>query len=189
MSSKLLNPFTAEGAPWDALVFGGVRFEGGVEVTGTPWKKKHDHRRARGRNGARSVATGWDLGEWTIKLTAWEDDDIAQLGELIAAVTQRGEGQDSNALAIEHPAITVAGVGQVLLEEADAPELDGTKVTWTAKVKEYRPPAPRVVTATPAPAAQQQGERDGWVGVEADGFGAAYTPLRPRAPTPPSSDP
>lgn len=188
MSSKLLNPFGENGAPWDSIVLGGVRFDGVVEVTGTPWKKKHDHRRARGRNGARSVATGWDLGEWTIKLTAWEDRDIAQLGELIDAVTRRGEGQDATALAIEHPAIAVAGVNQVLLEEADAPEIDGTKITWSAKVKEFRPPAPRVVTATPGPAAQQ-GERDGWAGVEADGFGAVEVPLRPRPPTPPSSDP
>lgn len=183
MPSKLINPFTEEGAAWDAIVFGGVRFEGGVEVTGTPWKKKHDHRRARGRNGARSIATGWDLGEWSITLTAWEDEDIAVLGELIYAVTRRDAGQDSNALPIEHPAIAVAGVAQVLLEEAEAPEVERTKVTWRCKVKEYRPPVPRDVTRAPAPA-EQTGEvsRFGREVLEAQS-------IRGRLPAPPSSDP
>jgi hypothetical protein len=182
--SKLLNPFTEDGAAWDAIVFGGVRFEGVVSVTGTPWKKKHDHRRARGRNGARSVATGWDLGEWSVTLTAIDDEDIDALGELIDAVTQRGEGQDANALVLEHPALAVAGVSQVLLEEAEAPEVEGTKVTWKCKVKEYRPPTPRPVTATPAAAEQgiDQPPRFGVTEFEAQS-------VRRTTPTPPSSDP
>lgn len=181
MPSKLLNPFGEDGAAWDYIVLGGVRFDGVVGVTGTPWKKKHHHRRARGRNGARSVAAGWDLGEWTITLTAFEDDQIAALGELIDACTLQGADQDATALAVEHPAFAVAGVTQVLLEEADAPEVDnGGKVTWKAKVKEYRPPPPRVVTA--APRAQQTVERFGTEAFEAQS-------LAGRLPPRPSSDP
>jgi hypothetical protein len=182
MPSKLLNPFGEDGGAWDSLVFGGVRFEGIVTITGTPWKKKHDHRRARGRNGARSVATGWDLGEWSLSLVAIEDKDIDALGELIDAVTRRDAQQDAAALAIEHPAIAVAGVTQVLLEEADTPEVDPKgKVTWTCKVREYRPPAARDVTRTPAPA-DQATERYGTEVLEASSY-------RNRLPTPPSSDP
>lgn len=181
MPSKLINPFLPEGEAWDRIVLAGVRFKGVVEVTGTPWKKKHHHRHARGRNGARSVAAGWDLGEWTLTLTAIEDEDIATLGELIYACTLAGADQDATALPIEHPALSIAGVTHVLLEEADAPEVDPKgKVTWKAKVKEHRPPAPRDVTATPR--AQQAVEQWGTAELEAQ-------PVRTRRPAPPSSDP
>ena len=181
MASKLLNPFGEDGAAWDVIVLAGVRFKGLVKVTGTPWKKKHHHRRARGRNGARTTAAGWDLGEWTISLTAIEDDDIAALGEVIAACTLQGADQDAAALPVEHPAFAVAGVTQVLLEEADVPEVDPHgEVTWEAKVVEHRPPPPREVTATPR--AQQTAERFGTEVIEAQSIAG-------RLPPRPSSDP
>lgn len=184
MPSKFINPFTEDGGAWDALVLAGVRFEGVVKVTGTPWKKRTDHRRARGRNGARAVGAGWDLGEWTIELTAWEDAHIDVLGELIDAVTRRDATQDAAALPIEHPAFAVAGVSQVLFEEGEAPEVTATKVVWTFRVKEYRPPEPRDVTRAPAPA-EQQPETGGRFVEQFD----AQPSLAARRPTPPSSDP
>lgn len=184
--SKLINPWGDDGAAWDRIVFAGVLFTGRVKVTGRPWKKKHDHRRARGRNGRRSVATGWDLGEWTVELAAIDDEHVEQLGRLIEATTARGADQDSNALPIEHPALAVAGCNQVLLEEGEAPEISdaGGLLTWTAKVKEYRPPEARDVTHAPA-TAEQEAERAQRYGTEM----LEATPMRPRAPTPPSADP
>lgn len=189
MPSKLINPWGTNGDAWDFIIFGGVRFEGLVDVTGTPWKKKNDHRKARGRNGARSVATGWDLGKWTLTLTAIEDEDIEVLGRLIEAVTQRGEGQDTNALPIEHPALLVAGVTQVTFEEGEAPEPDRVgKLTWKCKVTEYRPPTPRDVTRAPAPAPQAAEDAPLIDRGELSPLGRQEY-LATRAPTPPSADP
>ena len=154
---KLVNPWGEQGFEWDRIVFGGVAFEGKVEVTGKPWKKKHDHRHARGHNGARTVATGWDLGEWNITLSAVTDEQIEQLSNLIAAVTdQSPTTQDTNALSIAYPTIAIAGVSQVTLDEGAAPEATdaGGLVVWSCKVKAYRPPVVRPVVRVPAPAPQ-----------------------------------
>lgn len=184
--AKLLSPWGEGGDAWDRIRIAGVLFEGKVEVEGTPWKKKHDTRRRRGHNGARRVATGWDLGEWTITLFAFDDATDAQLAELVDAVTGGAPAtQDSSCLAIEHPAIAVNGVTQVTLEEADTPTPSGpgALLVWKIKVKEYRAPEP-ITPRVAAPAAQTADAPDAGrsrFGVEEE--------FVPRRPAPPTADP
>lgn len=184
----LTNPWGEFGDAWERLRWNGVLFTGKIEIEGTPWKKKTQRRRPRGRNGARSVAAGWDLGEWRITLSAATDDEIEQLGQLIAAVTSRSPSQDATAQSIEHPTFWVAGVTQVTFDEGDvpAPTDAGGLLVWTAKVTEYRPPEPHDVTRSPAPARQSA---DG-NGAGADGppdanlgYGGDAVPQPPPAPT------
>ena len=189
---KLVNPWGEQGFEWDRIVFGGVEFTGKVEVTGKPWKKKSDHRHARGRNGGRTVAAGWDLGEWSITLSAVTDAQIDQLSALIAAVTDRSPTtQDVNALSIAHPAIAIAGVSQVTLDDAAAPEVTdpGGLVVWVCKVKAYTPPVPKPVVRAPRPAPQSTGHSvyATAAGPELAGHSVYVNPAGPPlAPTPPA---
>lgn len=185
MGARLIFPWGEGGDAWDRLKFAGVLFTGTVEVSGTPWKKKHSRRSPRGRNGGRTVAHGWDLGAWTITLTSTNDEEDAQLAALIEAVTTSApSSQDARALPIEHPALAVKGVSQVLFEEGDVPEPDpGGTMTWTFKVTEYRPPLPRDVTRSPAPARQGPDQGSGGDAPDGNGYGADYVPQPPPAPT------
>jgi hypothetical protein len=196
--SKLVSPWrdAESGAAWDRIRIGGVLFEGKVDVDGTPWKKKRDKRHSRGHNGARSVGAGYDLGEWTITLMAFDDATDAQLGELVDVVTGGSPAtQDLHALSIDHPALAVAGVSQVTFEEGDVPEPDPTgKLVWTFKVKEHRPPPPQPVVRTPAPAPQRPEPRPSFTyqgGVYVPHVvqwepGDPYVPVTPATP---SADP
>lgn len=196
MVARLINPWLDGGDAWDRITLEGITFKGKVEISGTPWKKKSDHRRARGRNGARSVQTGWDLGEWSLTLTAFDDEHVEQLGAIILAVTGRAPAtQDLHALAIDHPALAVAEVSQVTFEEGDVPEPDPSgKMVWTFKVKEHRPPPPQPVVRTPAPAPQRPEPRPSFTyqgGVYVPHVvewnpGDAYVPVTPATP---SADP
>ncbi len=183
--SKLVSPWrdAESGAAWDRIRIGGVLFEGKVDVDGTPWKKKRDKRHSRGHNGARSVGAGYDLGEWTITLMAFDDATDAQLGELVDVVTGGSPAtQDLHALSIDHPALAVAGVSQVTFKEGDAPSPSGPggMLVWKIKVEEYKAPIP-TTPRVPAPAAQAPETRSRF-GVEAETF-------VPRAPAPPTADP
>lgn len=163
--AELVNPWGDSGDAWDRITLAGVTFHGKVEVSGTPWKKKTDHRRGRGRNGGRTVAAGWDLGEWSVTLTAWEevgddgvvdDSRVLELRAIIRALTDAPPAtQDTHAVTVSHPAFAVAGVNQVTFQEGDVPEPDPVgKIAWKFKVKEFKPPPPRPVVRTPAPAPQ-----------------------------------
>lgn len=196
MVARLINPWLDGGDAWDRITIEGIAFKGKVEISGTPWKKKSDHRRARGRNGGRSVQTGWDLGEWSLTLTAFDDEHVEQLGAIILAVTGRAPAtQDLHALSIDHPALAVAGVSQVTFEEGDVPEPDPTgKLVWTFKVKAHRPPSPQPVVRTPAPAPQRPEPRPSFTyqgGVYVPHVvqwepGDPYVPVTPATP---SADP
>ena len=173
MVARLINPWLDGGDAWDRITIEGITFKGKVEISGTPWKKKSDHRRARGRNGGRSVQTGWDLGEWSLTLTAFDDEHVEQLGAIILAVTGRAPAtQDLHALSIDHPALAV----------------------WTFKVKEHRPPPPQPVVRTPAPAPQRPEPRPSFTyqgGVYVPHVvqwepGDPYVPVTPATP---SADP
>lgn len=198
--TKLVSHLGPDADAWDRITVAGITFKGDVSVKGTPWKKKNDHRSARGRNGGRTVATGWDLGEWTIDLLAYDDETVAQLEAIIEAVTGRAPAtQDATALPIDHPALAVAGVNQVTFDEGDAPNVTdaGGFMAWSFKVKEYRPPAPRDVTRAPAAAPQQAQRRDGPsvystpAGPEPPPVMRAIPPpsLRPTPPAAPTADP
>lgn len=161
--ADLVNPWDGE---WDRLKIAGIEFRGRIEVSGTPWKKKTSHRRGRGRNGGRTVAAGWDLGEWKLSLGAWEevlddgtvdDSRVTALGAIIEALTSSDPTtQDATAHSVVHPAFALAGVTQVTVESADVPEITpGGMMTWSVSLKTYQPPPPRPVVRTPAPAPQR----------------------------------
>lgn len=162
--SKVIPPYSSPEATaaWDRITLAGVVFTGHIDIEGTPWKKKRDRRSGRGRNGARNVGTGWDLGEWTITLSAFDDETDAQLAALVDAVTGGSAAtQDRTAIPVDHPSIAASGVTQVTLKEADTPTLSGSGAlfVWKLKVEEHRPPSP--VTPRAPQSAPQSAEGPG----------------------------
>jgi len=191
--SKLISPWSSPeaGEAWDRITIGGVLFTGKVDVDGTPWKKKRDKRHSRGHNGARSVGAGWDLGEWTITLMAFDDTTDAQLANVIDVVVgDSPTAQDAQALTIDHPALAVKGVNQVVFKEGDAPTPNGPGglLVWKIKVEEFRLPDPRPVTRTPAPA-PQKAHRPTSVYKTQAGPPSPGPEMRPVPPPAPSADP
>lgn len=192
----LPNPWTEPG-DYDRLAIAGVVFTGKVDLdAGTLLKKKSDHRRARGRNGGRTVNTGWDLVEFSVTLTAFDEDTLAQLQDVLRRVGRGAVAtQDTAALAVAHPYLTAVGITQATLDEAGfVPVSAGGTMGLRLKLKEFRPP-----TQTPgarAPTAAPQSRTVSSVSSADYGPGFARVtplgppqPIAPTAPARPSSAP
>jgi len=157
--STLLSPFT-DPDKWDVVTIGGITFTGKCSLSGDGVKKKNDHRSPRGRNGGRSVATGFDLVEITVTLSAFPSEDhpddvdeqVRQLDAIIARVASRSPTQqDAEAIPVAHPALSAMGLTSFTLTSIDLPEFEaGSTLNLTLKLKEFRPATPRDVTRTPA---------------------------------------
>jgi hypothetical protein len=157
--SALLSPFT-DPDKWDVITIGGITFTGKCSLSGEGVKKKNDHRSARGRNGGRTVATGFDLVEITVTLAAFPSEDhpedideqVRQLDAIIARVASRSPTQqDAEAIPVAHPALSAMGLTSFTLTSIDLPEFEaGSTLNLTLKLKEFRPPSARNVTRTPA---------------------------------------
>lgn len=207
----LPNPWT-EPAAFDRFAIAGVIFTGKVDLdAGTLLKKKSDHRRARGRNGGRTVAAGWDLVEFSVTLSAHDEDTLAQIQDVLRRVGRGGSAtQDTSALSVSHPYLDAVGISQATLDEAGfVPVQGGGMMGLRLKLKEFRPPAQNVGARAPSAAAQNtapartsaKGQFGTFTQSAADGTtttlqrDATATPLgppqpiAPRAPARPSSGP
>jgi hypothetical protein len=163
--TALLSPWT-DSDKWDSITISGIAFTGKCSLSGDGVKKKNDHRSPRGRNGGRTVATGFDLVEITITLSAFPSEDhpddpdeqVRQLDAIIARVASRAPSQqDAEAIAIAHPALGAMGLTSFTLTSIDLPEFEaGSTLNVTFKFKEHRPVTPRNVTRTPTTPAETQ---------------------------------
>lgn len=154
----LPNPWT-ESASYDRFAIAGIVYEGPVELDASALlKKKSDHRRARGRNGGRTVSTGWDLVDFSVTLVAWDAAGVAVLEDVLRRV---GRGalatQDQRALSVSHPYLDAVGISQVTLESLGfVPVQAGGKLGLKLSLKEWRAPAQTPGARAPAAAAQEQ---------------------------------
>lgn len=206
MGDILPNPWT-ESAQYDRFGIAGVTFVGGVDLdAGALLKKKSDHRRARGRNGGRSVSTGWDLVEFTVTLSAWEETGFAALQEILRRVGRGAVAtQDTAALRVSHPYLGAVGITQVTLEGAGfVPVQGGGRLGLKLSLKEWRAPTQAPGARAPAAASQATTGRPPAKDIPNTGTltalgarqeGAEWRqegreiPLRPTAPAAPSADP
>lgn len=163
--TALLSPWT-DPDKWDVIVIAGIAFTGKCSLSGEGVKKKNDHRSPRGRNGGRTVATGFDLVEITVTLAAFPSEDhpddadeqVRQLDAIIGRVANRAPSQqDAEAIPIAHPALGAMGLTAFTLTSIDLPEFEaGSTLNVTFKFKEHRPATARDVTRTPATPAETQ---------------------------------
>lgn len=186
--TKLNSPWSpnANPAAWDTIEIAGITFHGKVDVDGDLWKKKNTHHKARGHSGARTVATGWDLGEFGITLSSYDDTTDDELARIVDAVTVRSPNADNSAITVSHPALLAASINQATFEGASAPKPSdaGGLLVWESKWKEYRAPVKKTATRTVAPAPQAPAP------LSAAELSRALTlGYRPVPLPPPSSDP
>lgn len=209
MAEILPNPWT-EASAYDRIAVAGVVFEGKIELGADELlKKKSDHRRARGRNGGRSLSTGWDLVEFPLTLTAAPYGPNAQpspaFDQLQEILRRVGRGavatQDTTAVSISYPLLAAVDITQVTVEGVGfAPPQAGGTFVLKLKLKEWR--APTQAPGARAPVAATQSRQAPTVARDAQGrpieFGPPFAALRPMgppqpmaptAPRPPSSDP
>lgn len=195
----LPNPWT-EPEQYDRFGIAGVTFVGVVDLdAGSLLKKKSDHRRARGRNGGRSVSTGWDLVEFTVTLSAWEETGLAMLQEILRRV---GPGsvatQDTTAHRVSHPYLGAVGIEQVTFEGGGfVPVQGGGRLGLKLNLKQWR--APTQAPGARAPTAAPQGTQGRPPAKDIPNTGTLTAlgarqegreiPLRPTAPAAPSADP
>lgn len=141
-----------DGDAWNRFVVGGVTFTGEVEISGDAIKKKLDRRRRSGSDGGTSVDRGRDMRHATVKLTAFDDEHLLQL-ERIRLVADPAATQRRNALAVTHPALAFAGIGQVYVESMSLPKPSNKLgVEVEIKLREHREPTNRNRTRRPAAA-------------------------------------
>lgn len=161
--TALLSPW-GDPDKWDVITIGGVIFTGKCTLSGEGVKKKNDHRSPRGRNGGRTVATGFDLAEITVTLSAFpsedhpddEDEQVRQLDAIIARVATRAPSrQDVSAIPIAHPALSALGLASFTLTSIDLPEfVAGGTLNVAFKFKEWRAPTVRPARTTAAASEQ-----------------------------------
>jgi len=133
-----------DGDAWNRFILGGVTFTGEVDVDGDAVKKKLDKRRRGGADGGTVVDRGRDIRDFTVKLTAFDDEHLQQL-ERLRIVADPSATARRNALAVTHPAFAFAGVAQVYVEKVSLPK-PGRElgIEVTLKLVEFREPtAPR----------------------------------------------
>lgn len=199
MAEILPNPWS-EPEQFDRFGLAGVTFVGVVDLdAGSLLKKKSDHRRARGRNGGRSVSTGWDLVEFTVTLSAWEETGLAMLQEILRRV---GPGsvatQDTTAHRVSHPYLGAVGIEQVTFEGGGfVPVQGGGRLGLKLNLKQWR--APTQAPGARAPTAAPQGTQGRPPAKDIPNTGTLTAlgarqegreiPLRPTAPAAPSADP
>lgn len=157
--TALLSPWS-DPDKWDVCTIGGITFTGKCTLSGDGVKKKNDHRSPRGRNGGRTVATGFDLVEITVTLSAFpsedhpedEDEQVRQLDAIIARVANRSPTQqDASAIPIAHPALSAMGLSSFTLTSIDLPSFEaGSTLNLTLKFKEWRAPVARPARTTAA---------------------------------------
>lgn len=206
MGDILPNPWT-EPEQYDRFGIAGVTFVGAVDLdAGALLKKKSDHRRARGRNGGRSVSTGWDLVEFTVTLSAWEETGFATLQEILRRVGRGAVAtQDTAALRVSHPYLGAVGIEQVTVEGAGfVPVQGGGRFGLKLSLKEWRAPTQAPGARAPVAATQATTGRPPAkdipntgtltaVGTRQEGAELRQEgreiPLRPTAPAAPSADP
>lgn len=157
--TALLSPW-GDSDKWDQITVAGISFTGRCTVTGEGVKKKNDHRSPRGRNGGRTVATGFDLVDITVTLSAFpsedhpddEDEQVRQMDAIIARLADRSPTrQDVSAIPIAHPALSAMGLATFTLTSIDLPEFEaGSTLNVTMKFKEWRAPVVRPARTTAA---------------------------------------
>ena len=192
MAELLPNPWT-EPESYDRLTIAGVEFAGKVDLNADELlKKKSDHRRARGRNGGRSVAAGWDLVEFPVTLTAFAygadgapSSTFAQLEEILRRVGRGAvAAQDQTAVSIAHPYLAAVGISQVTVEGVGfVPVQAGGTFGLKLKLKEWRAPTQQPGARAPAAAPQSRtvssvSDRD---------YGPGFAALRPLGPPQPNA--
>lgn len=196
-SGGMPTPWGDSAALFDRIVIAGVAFEGEFELDlGEVWKKKSDHRRARGRNGGTSTATGWDRVEFGVTLYAHDEVTFAaQLAIQRRLVVRNPTRQDATAVILVHPEVQNAGISQVTFESGGIePVKAGGKRKMTLKFKEYAEPSARSTTRTPTAAAQGESRQVSTVARDEDGRPISYGPptpitMVPIPPPAPSSGP
>ena len=155
----LPSPWGDTAVEYDRITIAGVVFEGEFDDDfDSLWKKKNDHRSGRGRNGGSTVATGWDLADFTLTLYAHDEATFAALQAIMRRLFVRSPArQDATAIMVEHPVLLAADIKQATLDEGgfQRPKAGG-KAALKLKFKEFhQPPA---ASAVRAPAAASQGE-------------------------------
>lgn len=192
MAELLPNPWT-DAAAYDRITVAGVEFAGKNDLSADELlKKKSDHRRARGRNGGRSVSTGWDLVEFQLTLTAYPygpdgapSPSFAQLEEILRRVGRGAvAAQDQTAVSISHPYLDAVGISQVTVEGVGfVPVQTGGTFGLKLKLKEWRAPTQNPGARAPAAAPQSRmvsavSDRD---------YGPGFAALRPLGPPQPNA--
>lgn len=157
----LPSPWGETAVEYDRISIAGVLFEGEFDDDfDSLWKKKNDHRSGRGRNGGRTVATGWDLADFTVTLYAHDEVTFAAIQAIMRRVFERSPArQDATAIMVEHPVLLAADIKQATLDEGgfSRPKAGG-KASLKLKLKEFHPPSPTAASAVRSPAAAAQGE-------------------------------
>lgn len=179
----LPNPWTEPG-DFDRFAIAGVVFTGKVDLdAGSLLKKKADHRRSRGRNGGRTVAAGWDLVDFSVTLSAFDEDTFAQLQDVLRRVGRGAVAtQDTSALSVSHPYLAAVGITQATLDEAGfVPVSAGGPLGLRLKLKEFRPPTQTPGARAPAAAAQSRTVS----AVSSTDYGPGFAALRPLGPPQP----
>lgn len=194
----LPSPWGETAAAYDRITIAGVVFEGEFDddFEGSLWKKKNDHRSGRGRNGGRTVATGWDLADFTVTLYAHDEVTFAALQAIMKRVLVRSPArQDATAIMVDHPVLLAADIKQATLDEAGfgRPKAGG-KASLKLKLKEFHPAPPASAVRAPGAAAQGESRTVSTVARGENGQPVSYGPptpitMVPIPPPPPPSGP
>ena len=112
----LPTPGTA--GDYDRFAIAGVVFTGKVDLDAGRCSEESGPP-PRAGNGGRTVATGWDLVEFSVTLSAFDEDTFAQLQDVLRRVGRGAVAtQDTSALSVSHPYLAAVGITQVTLDEA-----------------------------------------------------------------------
>lgn len=132
--------WVATPSAWDTMTLGGMTVPGLVAVTGK-LARKDDTAEVPGVDGATQTVLGYAPAEFSVTITLWTDEQLAQYQALLRRFRpQRAEGKSAAARAVEvrHPAVQVCGLSQLTVYEMTAPEHTGKSIfRATMQLREF----------------------------------------------------
>lgn len=144
-----IDPSNSNLSPWDICYLANIQLPG-ICLVQAKKKKRLDIKRAKGKQNATITFNGNDPADVLITCRIWTPVQLSLLQALLPVINPPPNAKTFSAVDIAHPALTLLGIGSVVVQFLDALQPTQTKGVWELKIYciEYAGPTKKDVTKT-----------------------------------------
>lgn len=125
---------------WDTATIRGITVPGIVEVVGVP-EKAMDMRKPAGKNGGTATIHGRKPAMFEIRVRMWTPEQWQHMVDLLGQIWPAGGATNTDALEIQHPALSFVGIDRGILIAPSTPQPGSAKGERVVSLRfmEFRP--------------------------------------------------
>lgn len=131
--------------PWDFLTIGSIAMPGVWEITSGECARQVDHKKTKGKDGARIKDMGLLPARFTAVGKIITEKEWIELQAVIPEISPRRKGGLRTPFTIFHPAVALLGVNTIYVERVRVPEVKADileiqieMIEWTETPKQAR---------------------------------------------------